>query len=189
MRHRFPVRPSSRANKRRQAGLTLVEMSVSLVVLTIAINMTLGAITSFAGLEEANQQKTDAYLAARRMVETLQAAQFGDVLSLYDENPVNDPAGIVVPGPGFAVPSLDAVEGDPDGLAGRVLLPLDAAGQLREDQIDASFGGPRDLNADGIQDALDHSNDYIILPVRVRIEWRSRSGDRFVELQTLLSPR
>jgi len=187
--HRPPIFPGHGCARSRRSGMTLIEMSLSMVVLVVAVSTTLGAITSFAGLENSNKDKIEAYLAARRTVEALLAAQFGDVVALYDANPANDPGGMAAPGPDFAVPGLDAVEGDPDGLPGQVLLPLDGAGQLLENQIDASFGGPRDVNADGLVDGVDQSGDYVVLPVRVRVEWRSRSGDRFVEIQTLLSPR
>jgi hypothetical protein len=31
---------------------------------------------------------------------------------------------------------------------------------------------PRDLNGDGVVDALDHSVDRILLPVKVTVEWK-----------------
>jgi hypothetical protein len=46
---------------------------------------------------------------------------------------------------------------------------------------------PRDLNADGVVDALNHVGDSRVLPVRVRIRWQSKNGPRTVELSTLLS--
>ena len=59
--------------------------------------------------------------------------------------------------------------------------------QLREDVVDASVGMPRDLNADGAVDAFDHADDYVLLPVSVRLEWRDASGDRNVEVDILLA--
>ena len=72
--------------------------------------------------------------------------------------------------------------GDADGLSGRIIFPVVAGfpGELREDLNDESFVA-RDLNSDNVQDALDHSGDYDLLPVRVRIEWRAKSGNRFIE--------
>ena len=40
------------------------------------------------------------------------------------------------------------------------------------------------MNLDGMQNTA--TGDYLILPVRVRVEWRGRSGDRFIELQAIL---
>ena len=73
---------------------------------------------------------------------------------------------------------------DPDGMAGRIVMPalVGVPGELREDLNDADLGLPRDLSGDGIWDADDHSVDYQLLPVRVLIEWKSKSGNRLVEL-------
>jgi len=49
------------------------------------------------------------------------------------------------------------------------------------------IGMPRDLNLDGAVDALYHAGDYMILPVRVRVQWMGASGPRTVELQTQIS--
>jgi hypothetical protein len=59
--------------------------------------------------------------------------------------------------------------------------------ELREDVVDAGLGMPRDLNLDGVIDALDHSGDYRILPVRVLVEWTGMSGNRTHRLETVLS--
>ena len=47
---------------------------------------------------------------------------------------------------------------------------------LRENVDLAVLGMPRDLNGDSLVDAFDHSGDYVILPVQVRVEWVGRSG-------------
>ena len=59
--------------------------------------------------------------------------------------------------------------------------------ELRENAVDTTIGMPRDLNLDGAVDALDHAGDYMILPVRVRVQWMGASGPRTVELQTQIS--
>jgi len=171
------------------AGMTLIELSVSMVVLAVAVSATLASITSFAGLESANERKIEAYLSVRRTIETMQASQFGDTFALYNADPADDPVAGLSPGPGFAVAGLTAPDGDPDGLAGLVRFPINGAGELREDLNDPDFGLPRDLNADGIIDALDHSGDYVVLPARVRVDWADATGPRFVEISTLLSIR
>ena len=51
---------------------------------------------------------------------------------------------------------------------------------------DASLGMPRDLNGDGVIDSEDHAGDYVLLPVKVRVNWRGITGDRSFEVCTVL---
>jgi hypothetical protein len=48
---------------------------------------------------------------------------------------------------------------------------------------------PRDLTADNKIDGADHASDYFVLPVRVRLEWKGASGNRILEIDTLVSAR
>ena len=48
---------------------------------------------------------------------------------------------------------------------------------------------PRDLNMNGNATDADVSADYALLPVTVRMEWRGSSGDRVLEISTLLVQR
>lgn len=120
------------------------------------------------------------------------ALDAGQVLALHDEVEANDPGGVgTAPGPDFAVAGLDPRREDPDGMVGRVLFPTDPddPAVLREDLVDATFGMPRDMNADDEVDGDDRSGDYFLLPVRVRLEWRGVSGDRALDIDTLLVAR
>ena len=67
-----------------------------------------------------------------------------------------------------------------------MLLPSDG-GPLREDVEDAELSLPRDLNGDAKIDALDHASDYIVLPVRVVVEWNGYAGPRRLEMFTMLA--
>ena len=85
---------------------------------------------------------------------------------------------------------LDPRADDDDGFVGRIEFPSVAVGgdlQVREDLKSAVLGMPRDLNADGVVDAADHAADYVILPVRVRLEWTGSRGEGALQYQTLLS--
>ena len=118
---------------------------------------------------------------------------FREVFACYNADPGDD-LGLTIAarGPNFTVVGLDVQTGDPDGFCGRVLFPSVAPGgaeELREDFVDAGLNMPRDLNGDGMVDALDHGDDYVLLPVRVRVEWRGISGPRQIELETMLSAR
>ena len=57
---------------------------------------------------------------------------------------------------------------------------------LREDVVDERTGMPRDLNGNNVIDTANHSSDYLILPVRVKIEWKGSSGARRFEIDTQL---
>jgi len=58
---------------------------------------------------------------------------------------------------------------------------------LREDYVDAKLGMPRDLNGDSLIDDLDHSGDYVVLPVHVQIRWRGNFGPRVYDLYTQIA--
>lgn len=170
--------------------MTTFEVLMSMVVLIVAAAGTLGSISSSVALGDSTRDTTVAYAAAQQALEQLQAARFRDIFALFNADPADDPGGAgSAPGANFQVTGLNAQNGDGDGLAGRIIFPPSAAGPgvLREDAVDADFGFPRDINADGAVDALDHSGDYVVLPVRVRIEWRGPTGNRAVELQTILN--
>jgi prepilin-type N-terminal cleavage/methylation domain-containing protein len=173
----------------RRDGFTLVEVTLALVILVVGVGGTLGSISSFAVLEQTNRETTLAHLGARRALEEMQAHEFRRVFALYNADATDDPAGVAAPGAGFAVDGLGIVDGDPDGLVGRIVFPVDGGGILREDLDDPGFGLPDDLNADGFQNGADIRSDYVALPVRVIVEWRGRAGNRTFELQSLLTAR
>jgi hypothetical protein len=78
----------------------------------------------------------------------------------------------------------------PDGMIGEVQLPTmevePGVWQVREDLVRPDLGMPRDLNGDSIIDSLDHSEDYLQLPVRVRLDWKGRHGLRSLKMDTFL---
>lgn len=87
--------------------------------------------------------------------------------------------------------------GDSDGdlIVGRVTFFTD---ETQSDPDSARVGLPGlDLDGDGAtsttnvaQDAdADNDLDYILLPVTVRVEWRSGTGSRAMQVSTLLSAR
>jgi prepilin-type N-terminal cleavage/methylation domain-containing protein len=177
---------SSLPASRRRAGFTMVELSISMVVLLVAVGGTLSSISSTAVLGDSARETTLAYLEAQRTLERLRGEEFGQLFALYNDDPADDPAGnATASGAGFAVGGLGPVEGDADGRVGRILFPVDGAGRLHEDVLFA--GRQHDLDADGSIGSADVSGNYVLLPLRVRVEWNGRSGNRYVELQTVLT--
>jgi hypothetical protein len=170
-------------------GMTMVEVCISLVILLVAIGGTLGTISSHLMLGASARETGLAYLEAQRVVERLKAEDFALLFARYNGTRADDPGGVASPGEGFEIDGLTPWDGDADGRVGRILFPTEDAAPavLREDIV---FNGRTlDLNADGSSDAGDRSGDYAVLPVRVRVEWKGRSGNRYVEVQTtLLAP-
>jgi len=121
--------------------------------------------------------------AALSVMESLRAADPQEVCVRYRQTTLDDPAAGASPGRYFAVPGLTLRNGDPDGFVGEVIFPGDGF-QLLEGGLDLELGLPRDLNADGLIDAVDHSLDYTILPARIRIEWSGQGGFQRVEMYT-----
>lgn len=174
---------------RTNSGFTLLELMIAIVTLVIGVLGFAKAIYSWNRAAEGERLKTRAVQAAKRVVEDLQSKPFEDVFALYNTTGVDDPVGVVVPGPSFTVPGLNPWPGDPDGIAGEVILPIQTVGgieQLREDSAIPRLNMPRDLNGDGLIDGLDHSGDYRLLPVIVRVRWVGPNGNSQAEFKTIL---
>ncbi len=190
------VVPGAHARPRRtRTGFSLVEVLLAAVILTVAVTGIAGSVLSALALNRVNRETALAQQAARRVIEEVSSVPFNQAFACYNAD-AGDDAGLLIAarGPGFAVPGLQPLAGDPDGMCGRVIFPtiVNAGGveELREDSADGALGMPRDLNGDGNPpDALDHSGDYRLLPVRVRVEWQGVSGERRVDMETILSDR
>jgi hypothetical protein len=160
-----PTEPRSRRRRRASAGLSLVALTVSILARTLAAS---------AKLDPVAEESAIAAEGARTVIEEMRSHPFADIFKLYNDNPADDPGGAgTAPGNRFQVKNLAPVA--VDGWVGEVIFPT-IAGRLREDSADASLAMPRDLNADGLVDSKDHSADAMILPVKIRLEWASRTG-------------
>jgi len=173
-----------------RAAFTLIELLVSFSALLVVLLGFSRMLLSSQMASSTSHEATLAKEAARARVEVLQAQDFASVYKLYNAVAGDDPNGEgTAPGAGFSVRGLEAPLDDADGLPGQILFPV-LNGSLRED-VDQPhlFGANLDLNGDGNPggpDNLDHSGDYRILPVVVRIEWRSAGGDGRVEFRSVL---
>jgi type II secretory pathway pseudopilin PulG len=190
------------------AGLSLVEVVVALSVLIVAASIFCQTLLSTTRVRQCNRESTLAADAARVVLEEMRNEPFLEIFREYNEDTKDDPGGIGTgPGHRFDVDGLEAIDGAPS--VGRVLFPsvavqttvssggggkLGSFGgtttvtqyQLREDLQDASLGMPRDLDGDNVIDALDHAKNYLLLPVRVRLEWKSGNSTRRFEIVTQL---
>ena len=157
--------------------LTIITISMAMFARTIASSKTLDPIASETAV---------AASAARTVLEEMKSRPFRDLFKLYNANPADDPDGAgTAPGATFAVPDL--LPPAPGVMVGRIIFPT-IGDVLREDTVDASLGMPRDLNADDVVDSASRADDYILLPVRIRLEWTpkgSRAGTRSFEMFTM----
>ncbi len=188
---------------------------IVLTILVFVVSIFHGMIAAGSGLKETNRQNAIAAEGARVAIEAMRDSDFREVFALYNADAADDPGGAgTAPGRRFAVAGLEPVPGAPGGMQGEIVFPAleveagagglgglveglvgglglgGAGGQLEwcllEVFEDAELGMPRDLNGDSIIDDLDHSKDYIILPVRVRVEWQGNHGVRSLELFSML---
>lgn len=184
---RQPEAPAAQLSGGRvDSGWTLIELMIAMTILTIGLVSFLMALTSSLRLEAANHEVDVAANAARQMIERLRDEDFSLLLSSYNEATDDDPGGAgTAPGPHFTVPDLNPLPSDADGEVGQVIFPV-TGGELREDASVPELGLPRDLNLDMIIDTADHSDDYLVLPVTVRLTWQGVNGEWSFEINTLL---
>lgn len=143
-------------------------------ILCVSVGLFAQTMLASARMDPVAEETRLAAEAARIELEEMRALPFAEIFPSYDESSANDPGGAgSAPGAWFAVPGLLPPPGAT--AVGRVIFPV-ASGALSESVVDDDLGMPRDLNADGLVDALDHSGDAIVLPVRIVLEWSSKSG-------------
>jgi hypothetical protein len=162
-------------------------------VLAVAFLALSQSLVGSMQLNRVNRESALALSGIREMVEILEGTgEFASVFSRFNADPADDPPSGPSPGNFFAVAGLEPAGGDPDGFVGEIVFPTltTAAGlELREDVVDPDLGMPRDLNGDGLEDALDHSGDYRLLPVLLRLRWQGSSVERSAEIRTILADR
>jgi prepilin-type N-terminal cleavage/methylation domain-containing protein len=183
-------RPRTRGPRRgSRSGFSLIEVVIAISVLLFGLLGFSQAVLRSVKTNDATREEALASEAARRMLETLQSQEFADVFRLYNANPNDDP-GLPgsAPGANFAVAGLNALADDADGFVGEIIFPVNAGapGVLREDVVSIPLGMPRDIDGDEVLDAADHSDDYRVLPVVVRITWRGSATTERVDFRTVL---
>ncbi len=185
-----------RFSRRTRTGMSLLELVVATMIAVVAMVIFSRMAAAIASQRSINRENAIAADATRDLLETMRNEDFGLLFARYNGDPSDDPIATgPAPGPSFDVPGLRAITGDPDGQVGEILFPsidLSAPGagvpslELREDLVDDVLGTPRDLNGDSIVDALDHTDDYYILPLTIQLRWEGRFGEREFVTTTML---
>lgn len=160
-----------------------------IAILTVSVAMFAQTISASARLDPVANETMLAAEGARLKLEDMKSEDLVELFARYNSDPTDDPAGPgTAPGNTFTIEGLSpATVG---GVVGRIDFPVIGT-QLREDVTDTGLGMPRDLDGDGTVDAGDHANDYIVLPIRVRVEWASKcgkGGKRWMETFAMFSP-
>lgn len=167
--------------------MTLTEIMVSMMVMTVSVYILSSTITATIAHSAGKRERIRAVEAVRSLLEEMRSLPCGELFALYNDDPTDDPSGLgTAPGKHFAIEGLDPQEGDADGFVGEVILPA-LASPLREDTVNEALGLPRDLNGDAKVDDRDHSGDYILLPVHIRVEWSGQVGERHFEMYTMFA--
>jgi prepilin-type N-terminal cleavage/methylation domain-containing protein len=170
---------------RARGGFSLVEMMLVMVVLTVAVSMLSSFVASTASMGPLQLQNAIASEAARAQLELMRTHSAGQIFALFNDEPDDDPAGSgTAPGGNFFVPGLTSRLDDLDGLCGRIRFPT-LNGGLNESIIDARLGMPRDLDLNGVLDALPVDTTYRILPVEIVIEWQYGETVRSYSIYTM----
>lgn len=173
------IRP--RRAPRARAGFSLLDITISLVILAIGFGSVIYAMLGAMSVGQFARERSAALAAAESVLESMQGELFAEVFARFNDTTADDPPGLA-PGADFAVEGLNAAPGDADGLPGRIEFPGNGP-QLLEGVLDADLGMPRDLNGDGLAIGALATN-YNVLPVRVRVRW---SGVRGVSELTLVT--
>lgn len=180
MRPLLPKRPRS------EGGFSIVEMVVVFAIVTVAISMFARTLASSKKLDPMATETSVAASAARTTIEKMRNNAFDQVFALYNDSPTDDPGGLGTgPGAHFDVEGLTPIA--PGAKCGTISFPA-VGTSLREDVDDDNLGMPRDLNADGVVDNLNHAADCVLMPVRIRVEWimhGSKDTRRSFEMYTM----
>jgi type II secretory pathway pseudopilin PulG len=173
--------------RKRRSGLTLLELAMSIAVMVVGVSALASTVVTGSALNQVSHETEVARKAIATQIDAMRNTPFAQVFATYNGVGNDDPAGPnTAPGRTFAVAGLTPLAGAPGGVAGLITFPS-VGPTLFENAVDTVLGMPRDLNLDGAVDAVDHANDYMILPVRVRVQWMGAAGPRTVELQTQIS--
>ena len=178
---------SGRAAGREDAGMTLIEIIIGLGVVVIAIIGIMSALVSASRVDEATAEQVRALNACKSAIEQMKQVPFAEAWRRFNSNAADDPGGSgTAPGRNFAVAGLRAQPGDADGLPGQILFP-ELGGNLCETVVESRMGMPRDLNGSGNPPSdLNVNTTYMILPVRVVVDWQGASGPYHMEMTTFL---
>ena len=165
-------------NKTGAYGFTLVEVSLSIVVLMVGVLSITSSTLRIDALRRKNHDSAIAHLAISQVAETLQAhaakARFevdGDNVNTWAESFLSLAQADY--GDGFRVTGFTPLLGASE--AGSVQFIINEG--LTDEDLEVLMGMPRDLNRDGDSSDTDVSEDAHLLPVIIRLAWSGPNGE------------
>jgi prepilin-type N-terminal cleavage/methylation domain-containing protein len=218
-------------SRKRERGLSLVELVIAMAILAVAIMALVSGIMSSSQIQQTTREKVIAYNAAREVIEQMRSYRIDDIYYRFNSNSGDDlappnpgntfhvprlgmpssipglwtlPATWSVSGPGSALPWTDTSLGITNGFGdllgkdgvGEIIFP-EVGGHLSETYVDADMGMPKDLNRNGKATDVnvahvpyDATQDYTILPVKVRVTWKGINGKNTkIEVNTFITEK
>lgn len=169
-----------------RAGFALMEIVVAFSALLVVMLGFSRMLLSSRMASATSHEATLAKEAARSLIEQLSALDVQSAYARYNASNADDPGGgVSAPGRDFDVRGLEALDDDADGHPGYILFP-EVGGVLSEGLSLPQYGWPMPLNGDGDVDDADVSADFSVLPVVVRVEYRTAGGPGVLEFRTVL---
>ncbi len=160
-------------------GHTLIELAIAMGVLAVGMLALMSSLASTQTVVAENQEYTLAYDAVRLKLEEMRG--YTPYLSIYPAYRAGGAKGNTFTVPGLAPQVVGGTQG---------LIAFPESGSpaaLRENITDTELGMPaggKDLNGSGTIDALSHSADYTLLPVKVTVSWTGIAGARSIVVST-----
>lgn len=166
------------AERAGRSGFTLIEVSLAMTVLLVAMLATTATTLRAHSLRRTNRERVQAQNAVRGAAERLQSLA---------SRAVDDPAGwstavinaVAVNGdvaPTFDISELTAQPNQ--ATVGTITLVTD---ETRTDAaLGCQLGMPRDLDGDGLATNTNVTGTALLLPAIVRARWHGQRGDQTI---------
>lgn len=165
--------------RRTRAGFTLMEVSLAVAVIVIALLAMSASTLRTHSLRRQNRERAVAQNAVRMTAESIQA--YSDRLLRADANAWPGEMAAAMADDGevgteFAVPELTRIANTP--AVGRIQIVTDET--VTDEELGVEMGMPRDLNGDGDASDTDVSDDARMYPIVVTTRWTGVSGRNVV---------
>lgn len=157
-----------------ESGMTLVEVAVALVLLTVPFGYMVVGTAASSRQEYDSRLRLTAMQAAESKAAEIRATPVAEIPGIWG------PEG--TEGPGFSIPDLN----DDNGPSGRVLVVTDET--LSDADIGFALGMPRDLDGDGFATNTDVTGASAAIPILVTITWGPPNNQEVFQLPVIVLP-
>lgn len=167
------MRPSGSGRSGTCGGFTLIEITMAMIILVIALMSLSGSTMRSHTLRRQNRERAMAHNAVRSVSERVYSlstrqAELSPETWASTITAALSPGGSI--GTSFLVPGL----GKGGSTQGTIRIFTDET--LTDATLEEKVGMPRDLDGDGVATNTDVSNTARILPVVVTINWEGITG-------------